>query len=116
MTWQGNGQTEASQDVVRGPAGGRPRRAATALVGGTTAQTVDLIDSIRRHLPWMALIVVAVMLVLLFVAFGSVVLPLKAIVMNALSITRVVRGRHLDLPGGPPGGPARLHARPATST
>ena len=32
------------------------------------------------------LVVVAVMLVLLFVAFGSVVLPLKAIVMNAVSI------------------------------
>jgi RND superfamily putative drug exporter len=56
-------------------------------VGGTTAQTVDLIDSIGAHLPWMALVVVAVMLVLLFVAFGSVVLPLKAIVMNALSIS-----------------------------
>ena len=39
------------------------------------------------HLPWMGLIVVGVMLVLLFLAFGSVVLPFKAVVMNAVSIT-----------------------------
>ena len=35
----------------------------------------------------MGLIVVGVMLVLLFLAFGSVVLPLKAVVMNVVSIT-----------------------------
>jgi RND superfamily putative drug exporter len=35
----------------------------------------------------MGLFVVAVMLVLLFIAFGSVVLPLKAVVMSALSLT-----------------------------
>ena len=35
----------------------------------------------------MALVVLVVMVVLLFLAFGSLVLPFKAIVMNALSIT-----------------------------
>jgi len=44
------------------------------------------VDSIGAHLPWMALIVVVVMLVLLFLAFGSVVLPVKAVVMNTLSL------------------------------
>ena len=56
------------------------------LVGGLTADTVDLIDSVAAHLPWMGLIVVAIMMVLLFLAFGSVVLPIKAIVMNLFSI------------------------------
>jgi len=87
VTWAGNGQSEASQQVVKDLRAVDPGDGATALVGGTTAQTVDLIDSIRSHLPWMALVVVAVMLVLLFVAFGSIVLPLKAIVMNAFSIS-----------------------------
>ena len=59
----------------------------TALVGGLTADTVDLIDSVGAHLPWMGLIVVVVMLVLLFLAFGSVVLPVKAVLMNLFSIT-----------------------------
>ena len=35
----------------------------------------------------MGLIVVGVMLVLLFIAFGSLVLPIKAVVMNLISIT-----------------------------
>jgi RND superfamily putative drug exporter len=35
----------------------------------------------------MGLIIVGVMLVLLFLAFGSVVLPVKAIVMNVVSVT-----------------------------
>src|SRR3712207_8707986 len=35
----------------------------------------------------MGLIVVVVMLVLLFVAFGSLVLPVKAVLMNVVSIT-----------------------------
>jgi RND superfamily putative drug exporter len=84
--WDGNSQTARSQDIVReirdiDPASG------TALVGGLTADTVDLLSSVSSHLPWMGLIVVAVMLVLLFVAFGSLVLPVKAVVMNLFSIT-----------------------------
>jgi uncharacterized membrane protein YdfJ with MMPL/SSD domain len=85
-TWSGNSQTGASQDVVKGIRAVEPPSGATVLVGGPTADAVDLIDSIRAHLPWMALTVALVMLVLLFVAFGSVVLPLKAIVMNGVSI------------------------------
>jgi uncharacterized membrane protein YdfJ with MMPL/SSD domain len=85
-TWLGNSQTSSSQDVVKEIRAVEPASGATALVGGPTADAVDLIDSIGNTLPWMALTVAAVMLVLLFVAFGSVVLPLKAIVMNAVSI------------------------------
>ena len=84
--WLGDSQTSQSQDVVRALRAVDPGGSATALVGGQTASAVDLIASIGQRLPWMALTVAAVMLVLLFVAFGSVVLPLKAIVMNAVSI------------------------------
>ncbi|MCZ4500581.1 MAG: family transporter [Marmoricola sp.] len=91
-TWSGNSQTEGSREVVKdlraldvpgvpGPAGER------VLVGGLSADTVDLLSSIKTHLPWMAGIIVAVMLVLLFLAFGSVVLPVKAVLMNVLSIS-----------------------------
>ena len=57
------------------------------LVGGQSAATVDLIDSVGSHLPVMGLIVAGVMLVLLFLAFGSLILPIKAVVMNLFSIT-----------------------------
>ena len=85
-SWEGSSQTPASQDLVREirdvePASGE------ALVGGLTAETIDLATSVSDHLPWMGLIVVVVMMVLLFLAFGSVVLPVKAVLMNVLSIT-----------------------------
>ena len=86
VSWPGNGQTEASQDMVRDLRSIHPEDG-SALVGGITADTVDLLDSVGAHLPWMGLIVVGVMMVLLFVAFGSLVLPIKAVVMNAFSIT-----------------------------
>jgi trehalose monomycolate/heme transporter len=57
------------------------------LVGGLTADTVDLLTSLEAHLPWMAAIIAVVMLVLLFLAFGSLVLPVKAILVNLLSIS-----------------------------
>ncbi|MFN0283699.1 MAG: MMPL family transporter [Kineosporiaceae bacterium] len=55
-------------------------------VGGVSAQQVDLRASIAQTLPWMALLVVSATFVLLFLAFGSLVLPLKAVVMNVLSL------------------------------
>ena len=86
-SWAGNSQTQASQDVVAairevpGPDG------QDVLVGGLTADTVDLLTSLEAHLPWMAAIIAVVMLVLLFLAFGSLVLPVKAILVNLLSIS-----------------------------
>ena len=85
-SWAGNSQSEASQAIVEGLRDVRPA-SGDVLVGGLTADTVDLVDSVASHLPWMGLIVIGVMLVLLFVAFGSVVLPVKAVVMNLFSIT-----------------------------
>ncbi|MFI6500210.1 MMPL family transporter [Nonomuraea typhae] len=57
-----------------------------AVVGGSTAAQMDLMASLAAVLPWMALVVGGVTFVLLFAAFGSLVLPVKALLMNALSI------------------------------
>ena len=65
---------------VPAPAGAR------AYVGGPTAQLVDELSSLGQTLPWMALVVAGATFVLLFLAFGSVVLPVKAIAMNVLSL------------------------------
>ena len=85
-SWAGNSQTEHSQALVQQIRDVDPG-SGSVLVGGLSANTVDLIDSVGAHLPWMGLIVAGVMLVLLFVAFGSLVLPVKAVVMNLFSIT-----------------------------
>jgi len=56
------------------------------LVGGQSAQLADLLGAIGTRLPWFALTVVLTTFVLLFLAFGSVVLPVKAVLMNVLSL------------------------------
>ena len=64
-----------------------PPAHASVLVGGTTAMLVDELSSLGATLPWMALLTAVATFVLLFLAFGSVVLPIKAIVMNILSLS-----------------------------
>jgi trehalose monomycolate/heme transporter len=55
-------------------------------VTGATADLIDELDALGDRLPWMLLYVVLVTSVLLFLAFGSVVLPVKAVLMNAVSL------------------------------
>jgi uncharacterized membrane protein YdfJ with MMPL/SSD domain len=59
----------------------------TALVGGTSAEQVDLRSSLAERLPWTAGVILVATTLLLFAAFGSLVLPLKAVIMNVLSMT-----------------------------
>jgi RND superfamily putative drug exporter len=56
------------------------------LVGGSTAGFIDLEDSLARHLPLVVTILGGATLVLLFLMTGSVLLPLKAFVMNLLTL------------------------------
>jgi RND superfamily putative drug exporter len=58
-------------------------------VAGETAAYLDLEHSLGAHLPAALAIVVAATLIVLFVMTGSVVLPLKAVVMNALNLSAV---------------------------
>jgi uncharacterized membrane protein YdfJ with MMPL/SSD domain len=60
-----------------------------ALVTGTTAAYLDLQDSLVEHLPLVLAIVALVTVAVLFVMTGSVLLPLKQIVMNALGVSAV---------------------------
>jgi RND superfamily putative drug exporter len=59
------------------------------LATGFTASLVDLKQSLADHLPVMLAIVVGVTLSVLFVFTGSVVLPVKQILMNLLGISAV---------------------------
>lgn len=59
---------------------------AEVMVGGETATVVDQLAALADRLPWMVLLVAGITFALLTLAFGSVVVPLKAIVMNVVSI------------------------------
>jgi RND superfamily putative drug exporter len=81
--------TEASQSTVErlrdvsAPAG------STVLVGGATADFIDFQDSLARHLPIAFAIIVIATLVILFLMTGSVVLPIKSLIMNVLNLSAV---------------------------
>jgi RND superfamily putative drug exporter len=56
-------------------------------VAGQTAAFLDLEHSLGAHLPAVLAVIIAATLIVLFLFTGSVVLPLKAVVMNALSLS-----------------------------
>jgi uncharacterized membrane protein YdfJ with MMPL/SSD domain len=58
-------------------------------VTGQTAGFVDLEHSLASHLPLVLAVVGLSTLIVLFLMTGSVVLPVKAVVMNALSLSAV---------------------------
>ena len=55
-------------------------------VGGQTAIGVDLADTLGQRLPYMFLAILLFSFVLLMVVFRSLLVPLKAVIMNLLSI------------------------------
>ena len=56
-----------------------------ALVGGDAAYTLDVVDFYAHGMPTVMLFVLAFSFVLLLVAFRSIVIPIKAILLNLLS-------------------------------
>lgn len=57
------------------------------LVGGESAQLVDTSDAIAQKVPWALAIIAVAVGILLFLFTGSVIVPLKALVLNVLSLS-----------------------------
>ncbi len=64
----------------------RPGGDLTMLVDGGTAEIVDVVDLMYRDFPRAIVLVIVATYVVLMILFRSVILPLKAILMNTLSI------------------------------
>jgi RND superfamily putative drug exporter len=81
------GQTDdRSKALVRAIRATPPPAGFRLLVGGGTAGVIDYADRLYQQFPRAALIVVLAIYLVLLRTFGSVVLPLKAVAMNVLSI------------------------------
>jgi RND superfamily putative drug exporter len=63
-----------------------PPSGAAVLVSGNTASFIDEESSLIDHLPLVAGIIVGTTLLLLFALTGSIILPIKTLVMNALTL------------------------------
>ncbi|MEW2017600.1 MMPL family transporter [Rhodococcus sp. NPDC076796] len=59
---------------------------ASVLVGGTPAIEQDSISALIDKLPLMAVLVVFIVTLLMFLTFGSLVLPIKAVLMTVLGL------------------------------
>ena len=59
---------------------------ASVYVTGQTAGNLDYIDIVNRYFPWVVALVLSLSFLLLLVAFRSLVIPVKAILMNLLSV------------------------------
>jgi len=57
-----------------------------AQVGGQAAQNVDFINAVYGNFPLMVLVIAIITFILLARAFRSLLLPLKAVVLNVLSV------------------------------
>jgi RND superfamily putative drug exporter len=63
-----------------------PPKGLNVMIGGTQALVQDSIHGIFNKLPLMLVILLTTTTLLMFLAFGSLVLPLKATVMSALTL------------------------------
>jgi putative drug exporter of the RND superfamily len=78
--------SEGSQDAVRAIRDLSPPDGARALLSGNTARFIDQKQSLIEHLPLLVTIIFATTLILLFLLTGSVILPLKTLLMNAMTL------------------------------
>lgn len=63
-----------------------PPKGVSLYVGGTPALEQDSIHSLFAKLPLMVLLLITTTTILMFLAFGSLVLPIKAALMSALTL------------------------------
>lgn len=79
----------ASQQLVKEVRAVPPPAGSTAYVGGAPAALVDSKHGIAAGLPWAVGWIAISTFVLLFLFTGSVLLPIKALVLNVLSLSAV---------------------------
>jgi uncharacterized membrane protein YdfJ with MMPL/SSD domain len=76
----------ASQDAVEEIRGLDPPGATRVLVSGNSARFIDQKQSLLEHAPLVVALIALTTLVVLFLLTGSVLLPLKTLVMNSLTL------------------------------
>jgi len=79
--------SQSSESVVTAIRTLTPPQGLSAQVGGRTAEQIDFLGSLATSIPLALVIIVGVMFVILFLMLGSVVIPIKAVLLNTLSLS-----------------------------
>jgi len=74
-----------ARDLARSPP--RQLKDAEILVGGYTAASLDLQEVLLKRFPMMVVLILACTAVMLALVFRSVLVPIKAVIMNTLSVS-----------------------------
>jgi RND superfamily putative drug exporter len=81
-------RTTAAQDLINDVRA--LKKPVGTLIGGDAADYTDTQDAISKTLPWVMLWIASVVLILLFLFTGSVFLPVKAVLLNIVSIAATI--------------------------
>ncbi len=87
VIYQDDQHASSTQDLVRNIRNLKTPPHLLIVSGGETASLVDLLSSLAHSLPLAFGLVVGILFVLLFLMLGSLVVPLKAVLLNILSLS-----------------------------
>jgi uncharacterized membrane protein YdfJ with MMPL/SSD domain len=87
VLYDGEPYAEANRELVREIRAIEPPPGLKVTVGGEPAYLVDFLQSLASDVPLAFGLIVTVMFVILFAMLGSLVVPVKAVVLNLLSLS-----------------------------
>lgn len=87
VQYEGTPESSAAQNLVTTIRGQQAPQNASVLVGGQPAQLHDLLKTLAHYIPIGLGVIVVTLFILLFLMLGSIVIPIKAILMNILSLS-----------------------------
>ena len=85
-------QTAAAEHITRQVRAITTPGGMTALVDGVTPAEIDLLASLGANLPRALLVIAIAVFLLLFLMTGSLIMPLKAVLLNILSLSATFGG------------------------
>jgi RND superfamily putative drug exporter len=80
------GMMDLTRHVRRTIASGQRLRGAEIVVGGFAASSLDLQENLLQRFPGIVAMILGVTAIMLLVAFRSILVPLKAVVLNCVSV------------------------------
>lgn len=87
VRYEGASDSEHARQLVREVRAVQPPALLRAEVGGASAQLEDLMAVLKHYTPYGLAFIIITLFVLLFLMLGSVVIPIKAVILNILSLS-----------------------------
>lgn len=87
VQYDGTPESSTAQNLVTSIRGLQAPQGTSVIVGGQPAQLYDLLGTLAHYIPIGLAVIVVTLFVLLFLMLGSIVIPIKAILMNILSLS-----------------------------